>query len=51
MLMPPLIFLGSVVTVRLPTWPSSVDFVTGPFRAAVDMHKRTCEWLYAAKNH
>ncbi len=30
---------------------TSVDFVTGPFRAAVDMHKTTCEWLYAAKNH
>ncbi len=29
----------------------SVDFVTGLFRAAVDMHKRRCEWLYAAKNH
>jgi hypothetical protein len=33
------------------SWTTSVDFVTGPFRAAVDVHKRTCEWLYAAKNH
>ncbi|VVB91512.1 Uncharacterised protein [uncultured archaeon] len=36
MLMPPLIFLGSVVNGPITNMTISVDFVTGPFRAAVE---------------